>query len=107
MRMWGVDTKKMCRQHLLGEHLEMHMFAGCLNKGINIEGYLNGLVETDKLVERHRELAREMKKRGYTHSSPFPKIPKIKAGFIDKSLNLLELRRRCKECRKLQDGAQS
>jgi hypothetical protein len=73
MRMWNVKTKTMCRQHLLGEHLEMHMFAGCLNKGINIEGYLNGLVETDKLVERHRELVKEMRKRGYKHNSPILK----------------------------------
>ncbi len=30
MRMWMVDTKKLCRQHLLAEHSEMHMFAGAL-----------------------------------------------------------------------------
>lgn len=31
MRMWMVDPKIMCRKHLLGEHLELHMLAGCIN----------------------------------------------------------------------------
>ena len=30
MRMWGVDPKQMCRQHLLGEHVELHMQAGAV-----------------------------------------------------------------------------
>lgn len=102
MRMWNVDTRKMCRQHLLGEHVEMHMFAGCIAKGINIEGYLNGLVETGNLAKRHNELAKEMVRRGYKHNSPYPRTPKINAGFVDKCFNLLELGRRCRECKRMQ-----
>ena len=33
MRMWMVDPQIMCRQHLLGEHTEMHMFVGTLKRG--------------------------------------------------------------------------
>ena len=40
MRMWLVDPKKLCREHLLGEHLEMHMFAYSINNDKNIEGFL-------------------------------------------------------------------
>jgi hypothetical protein len=30
MRMWMVPPKVMCRKHLLGEHVEIHMLAGSL-----------------------------------------------------------------------------
>ena len=40
MRMWMVDPKIMCRKHLLGEHVEHHMFVGTINKRISIVGYL-------------------------------------------------------------------
>lgn len=103
MRMWNVDTRTMCRQHLLGEHLEMHMFAGSLIKGANIEGYLNGLVETNKIAKRHKALVNEMKIRGYNHRSPLPQLPRINAGFVDNAANILELRRRCKECKRMQN----
>ena len=36
MRMWMIDPKLLCRKHLLGEHLEIHMFVGTINKGINV-----------------------------------------------------------------------
>ena len=35
MRMWLVNPALLCRQHLLGEHVEMHMFAGHI-----LEGYV-------------------------------------------------------------------
>ena len=58
MRMWKVNPKVMCRQHLLGEHVEMHMFVGCWNKGIKLNGYLEGgLVELCEVKNRHDELA--------------------------------------------------
>ena len=33
MRQWYVPAECMCRQHLLGEHCEHHMFVGTLKKG--------------------------------------------------------------------------
>ena len=36
MRMWNVDPKLMCNKHLLGEHVEMHMFFGTIQKGISM-----------------------------------------------------------------------
>jgi Pyrimidine dimer DNA glycosylase len=32
MRMWLVDPRLMCSQHLLGEHVELHMLVGSLNR---------------------------------------------------------------------------
>jgi len=70
MRMWMVDPKKMCRRHLLGEHVETHMFLGTLKRGIRIGGYIDkNLFEPLSLSTRHDELAKEMVRRGYNHRS--------------------------------------
>jgi hypothetical protein len=46
MRMWMVPTKIMCDKHLLGEHVEHHMFLGSLKQGFNLDGYVkNNLFE--------------------------------------------------------------
>lgn len=102
MRMWGVDPRKMCRQHLLGEHLEMHMFIGTIREGKSLTGYINnGLVELHLIVTRHDSLAKEMKKRGYNHKSPLKYFPLPKGGKISRVENVKELKKRCKECRRL------
>lgn len=102
MRMWNINPKVMCRKHLLGEHVEMHMFAGCLQKEINLQGYLdNQLVELHNLKKRHNLLAKEMKRRGYSHKSQLILPFKINAGYIDKEANFAELCRRCSDCLKL------
>lgn len=102
MRMWNVQPKVMCRKHLLGEHVEMHMFAGTLAKGISIQGYLDkGLVNTGEIKTRHDLLAKEMTKRGYNHKSPLeqPSTPVLAS--VDAVNSLKELARRCPECRAL------
>lgn len=101
MRMWKVPAQLLCRQHLLGEHLEMHMFNGTINRGNKIDGYVkNGLVEPHNIKRRHDQLVREMKKRGYNHNSPMKFIHRKKQGHIDVGENIIELRRRCKNCKK-------
>ena len=100
MRMWNVNPSIMCRQHLLGEHLEMHMFAGCISKGKSIRGYIeNGLVDTGLIIKRHDKLAREIARRGFRHDSPIQKGSYDMGGFVDKELSRKELMERCKECR--------
>ena len=104
MRMWMVPPEMMCKNHLLGEHLEIHMFVGAINKNKNIKGYLNGLLEFDSIESRHNELAIEMIKRGYNHNSPLPDILfKIENKKIDVLKNIAELLRRCEQCRKRYD----
>lgn len=103
MRQWMVDPRIMCRKHLLGEHVEHHMFVGTINKRISIAGYLrDNLLELESLHDRHDELVAEMKARGYNHQSPLPtvmwwprELPQVK---IDKESALKELLRRCPEC---------
>lgn len=103
MRMWCVNPKLMCRKHLLGEHVEMHMFRGCVLKGRSLDGYLKkNLVEIGGIKKRHDVLAEEIQRRGYKHKSPLDEVPYNKYWFtmVDIQKSLKELKRRCPECRK-------
>lgn len=100
MRQWLVPVKKLCNQHLLGEHVEHHMFVGCINKGKNILGYIEkGLVDTSTLKARHNELANEMEARGFKHESPLPLFYYADIGYVDKDKNMIELNKRCSKCK--------
>ncbi len=102
--MWMVSPKLMCRQHLLGEHVELHMLVATLKRGISIQGYLDqGLVNTRHIYRCHDALVLEMNRRGYAHKSPLPSLRKYPiAGKVDPVANLEELARRCLRCRQLQ-----
>lgn len=92
----------MCRKHLLGEHVECHMFVGTIRRGRNIRGYLQkGLLEIHNIQKRHDELAEEMQHRGYKHSSPIEFVYERKTGKINREQNAIQLLNRCAECRKL------
>lgn len=105
MRMWLVDPKIMCRQHLLGEHVEMHMFAGTIERKMSIAGYLeNNLLEPKLIRTRHDRLAKEMERRGFNHNSPL--TPPDTAYLtetqiewqIDRTQARNELLSRCNQC---------
>lgn len=103
MRMWAVDTPKLCMRHLLAEHAEMHMFANAINSGRNIEGFIRkGLVDTGKIKERHDLLAKELIFRQgvlkKNHLSPLEFDPPYIEGFVDPLVSEMELRSRCKYC---------
>ena len=98
-----VNPRIMCRQHLLGEHVEIHMFIGTINQGKSVKGYLEkGLLEIHNLYNRHEELVKEMKLRGYNHNSEVSKKWKSveKVGNIEKQKNLEELLCRCSRCKR-------
>jgi hypothetical protein len=100
--MWMVDPKILCRNHLLGEHVEIHMFIGTIKKGYSIKGYIKkGLLEVHNLYNRHEELAKEMKRRNYRHNSKIGIKWKQadKQGLINKEKNLKEIIKRCLKCR--------
>jgi hypothetical protein len=101
MRMWNIDPELMCRKHLLGEHVEMHMFLSAFLRNKKLDGYINtGLVEIHNIKKRHDCLAEEMIRRGYKHNSPIrEEISVRKAGFVDNQRSYKELQLRCKECR--------
>ena len=101
-----VEPKLLCRQHLLGEHRELHTFAGTLRKHISVSGYMNlGELDPTKLASRHEELVTEMERRGYCHFSPL-EVPNYsyvtEKACIDVEANLRDLFSRCSECHTLQ-----
>ena len=103
MRMWMVDPSVMCRKHLLGEHVEIHMMAGHLQLGRKVDGYVReNCVQPRSIAVRHTALAEEMQRRGYKHVSPL-RQPKIAAhqhpeAQVDRQAALAELVHRCAEC---------
>ena len=71
MRMWMQEPKMLCRKHLLGSHVEIHMFIGSIRKGISMKGYIEkNLLEPESLKPYHDELVKEMESRGWNHKTP-------------------------------------
>jgi hypothetical protein len=102
MRMWMVDPRRMCTQHLLGEHVELHMLVGSLRLGKSLDGFVaNGLVEVASIRRRHQELVREMTRRGFRHKSPLPAFRARRLGRVVRRKSLADLLARCKKCRAL------
>lgn len=106
MRMWMVDPRGMCRKHLLGEHVELHMLQGSIRKGIDLDGFVvNNLLEAGAMQVRHAALVEEMRARGYNHASPLPDHPMddyplyVVQSRVNRGSALAELHRRCPECR--------
>lgn len=74
MRIWDLPPEKLCRNHLLGEHRELHALWAILTEGK--KGYANH-PETRRwrgklqaLYRRHEAQVKEMMRRGYRHQSP-------------------------------------
>lgn len=77
MRVWDVSPSRLCRQHLLGEHREIHAVWNVITLGR--EGYsrhpetIRWRGRLRALYERHEAVVREMCRRGYAHRSPLDK----------------------------------
>lgn len=74
MRIWDIEPAELCRQHLLGEHRELHGLWNILTR--DLPGYRQH-PETRRwegklaaLHRRHEALVAEMHRRGYHHASP-------------------------------------
>jgi heme oxygenase len=103
-----VDPTFLCRQHLLGEHKELHMLVGTIRKGTSIKGYLDkDLLEVHNIEVRHRVLVEEMTRRGYNHMSPLVfsaedvLVVHGRYGFtgqVSQVKSLTDLRNRCERC---------
>ncbi|MCU1284379.1 MAG: hypothetical protein JWO13_729 [Acidobacteriales bacterium] len=103
MRMWMVNPRKMCNQHLLGEHVEIHMLVGTLVRKKSIAGFVeNKLIEVHSIRKRHSELVKEMQRRGMQHQSPLPAFRSRTLGKVNRKTNLAELARRCERCKAAQ-----
>jgi hypothetical protein len=93
MRIWDVPPRRLCRQHLLGEHRELHGLWNILVVHKGMGGYSRHpetqrwVGKTRALFERHEELVAEMERRGYQHESPLDRTMatggRIQDVFID------------------------
>ncbi len=77
MRIWDIAPKRLCRNHFLGEHRELHAIWSILTK--HKKGYsahpetLRWKGRLAALYLRHGMLVEEMKRRGYRHKSVLDK----------------------------------
>lgn len=74
MRIWDIPPEILCKNHLLGEHRELHAIWSILVQ--RKKGYskhpetLRWKGKLRSLYIRHEKLVEEMKNRGYKHASP-------------------------------------
>ena len=79
MRIWDIEPKYLCRQHLLAEHRELHGLWNILIKHKCRGGYshhpetLRWIGKTRALFIRHEKLVQEFKRRHYSHNTPLDK----------------------------------
>lgn len=101
MRIWDVPPERLCRQHLLGEHRELHGLWNILTQGKT--GYsrhpetLRWEGRLASLYHRHEALVAEMTIRGYRHDSPLDSAlasgDPVQASFVDSIERQYELLR--------------
>ena len=109
--MWMVDPLLMCRQHLLGEHSELHKFLPSWRRRYRVDGRVAGnAIEPASYLRRHDALAKEMVRRGFRHESPCEQPdfgylpPKHRDAKVDTSASIRLLSHRCERCRQLQSA---
>jgi hypothetical protein len=74
VRIWDVDVRSLCNQHLLGEHRELHAIWTVHTEGKR--GYarhpetLRWRGRLAALYARHEAQVAEMARRGFRHASP-------------------------------------
>ncbi len=101
MRIWDIAPRKLCRNHLLGEHRELHAVWSILTN--NKKGYsrhpetLRWKGKLAALYVRHKMLTNEMKLRGYHHYSSLNRILasgiKKQSVFVDSRKKQIEILR--------------
>jgi len=99
MRIWDIPVKKLCRNHLLGEHLELHAIWSILTK--NKKGYcrhpetLRWKGKLKALYLRHQAQVKEISARGWQHRSDLDiklaKGKKFQHAFIDSPSNQIKI----------------
>lgn len=91
MRIWDIPTDKLCINHLLGEHSELHAIWSILTK--EKKGFarhpetLRWKGKLKALYLRHEQQIEEMEKRGFNHNSPleerFATGSSVQENFVD------------------------
>jgi len=104
-----VNPNYLCRKHLLGCHLEHHMFLGALKKGKKLRGFfINNCFEPKSLKLSHDQISNEMLHRRYNHQTPISQeevesaisnlTDEERDWCIDREASLKDLLMRCVTC---------
>ena len=102
MRIWDIPVSRLCRNHLLGEHAELHAIWSIINN--NLKGFSNHPEvmrwrgKLAALYKRHEQQVKEMQKRGYKHNSPLDK--KLATGKAEQSKKIDTIKEQIKILRK-------
>ncbi|AFS82918.1 pyrimidine dimer DNA glycosylase/endonuclease V [Candidatus Nitrosopumilus sediminis] len=99
MRIWDISPNLLCRNHLLGEHRELHAMWVIITekkKGYSLHPEtLRWYGKLNALYLRHELLANEMCSRGYNHKSPLDKRKatgkSLQDVFIDDPLDQIKI----------------
>ena len=98
MRIWDLPPEELCREHLLGEHVEAHAIWSIITK--RMKGYSNHPEvlrwkgKLAALYTRHEEIAAEMARRGYVHRSSLDKKLATGSHFQREKVDTVEEQRR-------------
>ncbi|NLO31660.1 MAG: pyrimidine dimer DNA glycosylase [Methanosarcina mazei] len=108
MRIWDIPPEKMCRNHLLGVHRELHALWSIITNNKKAYAHhpetLRWRGKLKALYLRHEALVREMTKRGYKHHTPLDPALATGKAVQDEFVNTYEeqvriLKERGCECR--------
>jgi len=104
-RQWLVEPREMCKQHLLGEHLEAHIFLSKMQKGYKLDGFRKGsMFFGASYVQYRHDLIAEVLNQ--PHKTPLllqdlkvEKYPYIAPTSKDFEKSSNDLYGRCERCR--------
>lgn len=108
MRMWMINPKLLCDQHLRGEHGELHKHRTSFVRKHRITNRVRPedvQIEPLSMATRHDEVAAEMVRRGMNHNSPYtmPDLSYLSDKHVNATVNpqanIVILMRRCHQCR--------
>lgn len=113
-RQWLTDPNMMCKQHLLGEHLEAHIFVSKMHKLNKLDGFRKGSMffGAEYVQYRHDIIARYLSRfSGKEHKTPLHigdleiiNYPLIKPAEKDFAKSNDDLYGRCQRCRDVRMG---
>jgi hypothetical protein len=103
-----IDPKYLCKNHLLGEHNEIHKHRNIFEKKHSIKNRISPIVqiEPDSMSKRHDDLMNEMLRRGYNHKSNYiqPDLSYLnnteRYAKVDTNISINDLKNRCILCKK-------
>lgn len=94
MRIWDITPARLCRNHLLGEHRELHAIWIVLTE--KKKGYskhpetMRWIGKLKALYNRHESQVDEIKKRGYRHQSNLQKNLAVGSSTQNEFINTVE-----------------